>query len=203
MAVYSYGNSKRGILSLLLTLLCVLMLLGIFCFFVQRRLEKRCLESMLYSADTAEDLAPLLDDGKPTVIIFGADYCPTCGEYKPILARFYARYGDKVTIRYVDVTANPDIRRVYNIDWVPSTLFFDREGNPYLPDESISLQDKAFLLPERNYVSNTLTPNLGESLGLNPYFEFGTDETGAICYCKHADIMTYGQLAEIAKILLK
>ena len=44
-----------------------------------------------YDADTLEDIDKLKGQNKPIIIMLGADYCPTCKNYKPYVKEMYEK----------------------------------------------------------------------------------------------------------------
>jgi len=200
--LYDHHNPRSIFIRLLASLLCCAAVLCLSAFFLQKKHDKT-FAALQYDAETVVEIDALKESGKPTIVIFGADYCPTCLAYQSHITLFASLYGDEITIRYVNTEKHTPVRKCYNIERIPGTLFFDKEGKPWIPADSVKMDKNAYLVPKRAHISETWTPNLGGDLGENPCFEFGTDAEGNITYCKYTGLITYAQLSKIAKILLK
>ncbi|MBJ7532913.1 thioredoxin family protein [Rhodomicrobium vannielii ATCC 17100] len=70
----------------------------------------------------------VLRQGKPTVAEFGSDKCVGCREMKKILDGLSREHGASITVVSVDVLANRDYIRRYQIQAMPTQIFFDAEG---------------------------------------------------------------------------
>lgn len=155
--------------------------------------------NLFYDADTIEEIDELKKYGKPMIIVFGADYCPSCINYKPYIKEFAELFGDEIIVKYVDTVEHESIRDEYNIEFVPSTLFFDENGQPFTPSSDIDLLPNDEIVDERMYVSEHYTI----SDQSNELFEYGVNENNEICYSKYVGILDMIQLEEIALELIK
>ncbi|NBK21127.1 MAG: thioredoxin [Spirochaetia bacterium] len=82
------------------------------------------------------DLDRLKSYGLPILLDFGADSCAPCKEMAPILKDLNARYQGKVIIRFIDVWKYPELASGFPIRVIPTQVFIDREGNPYVPSDT-------------------------------------------------------------------
>lgn len=64
----------------------------------------------------------------PKLIDLGADKCIPCRMMAPILAEFKRDYADQFITEFIDVWKNPDAGKPYNIEMIPTQIFFDAEG---------------------------------------------------------------------------
>jgi thiol-disulfide isomerase/thioredoxin len=156
-----------------------------------------------YDADTIEEVEAIKVSGKPTIVVFGADYCNVCVNYRPYVKELNNLYGDKITIKFINSKEHEAVRSEYNIEFIPTTLFFDADGNAFFPSDEIEVTPSTEVAEERKYVSDTYEIKSGEELGLSTDYEYGVDSTGEIKYCKFVGLITMSQLKEIAEDMLK
>ncbi len=184
---------------------CLLVILALlFLYFnVLAVLRSHDVDAIQYDAESQTDIEALLRFGKPVIVAFEADYCPTCENYVPYIKELRALYGDKICIKYVDVAANEEIRNVYNIELIPSTIFFTSDGKVYRPGNDLTLDESERYDGDRRYVSETAKIVNGESLDLNGAFEYGQGEHGELIYCKYIGLIDMVQLKQIAADLLE
>ena len=156
-----------------------------------------------YDADTISDINLIKEENKPTIVVFGADYCPTCVNYKPYVKEINRIYGDEITIRYVDTSVHVDIRKEYNIELIPSTLFFNGDGSVYIPTDEIEVDENEEEIDERKYISEQYTLVEGSYFKANNKFEYAIDNNRKLAYCKYIGLLDMLQLEQIAEDLLK
>lgn len=201
------GETRKAMRWLFVFLSSVIVGLTIYCSFLETQLNAvntdfQISNSIGYAADSYEDVEMLAQQYKPTIVVFGADYCPTCVNYKPYISALNLEYGDRITIKYVDTVAHESIRYVYNIELIPSTLFYDAAGNPYVPSEKIVLEDVGEIVEERRYISDTIDVVHGDDLALNNVYEYGASKSGKLVYCKYEGLIDMLELKQIAEELL-
>jgi thioredoxin 1 len=90
-------------------------------------------------ADDSIDLEQLKSYGLPIMLDFGADYCPPCRAMAPVLEELNAALKEKAIIKYVDIEKYPQLAESYPIRVIPTQVFFDQHGNPYLPSDPEAL----------------------------------------------------------------
>ncbi len=78
------------------------------------------------AADDAVVIA--LRAGKPTVVEFGANACVACREMKPVLAALARNHAGEIVVADVDIIKQPAYIRRYNIQLMPTQVFFDARG---------------------------------------------------------------------------
>jgi thioredoxin 1 len=64
----------------------------------------------------------------PRMVDLGADKCVPCKMMKPILDEFRREYASQFTTEFIDVWENPDEGKKYNIELIPTQIFYDAEG---------------------------------------------------------------------------
>ena len=61
------------------------------------------------------------------------------------------KYKDKVIIKHVDTVKHENIRKLYNIEIVPSTIIYDANGDAYKPSENVNVSENTEKVEERKY----------------------------------------------------
>ena len=69
-----------------------------------------------------------ISNDRPTLAEFGRGICIPCKAMKPILEELSVEYKDKLNVVIVEVDANMDITRQYEIMMIPTQIFFDSDG---------------------------------------------------------------------------
>lgn len=179
----------------------IIVLLAI-CFFCSAYANyKNSLSYISYNADTMAEIDELKKHGKPMIIAFGADYCPTCVNYKPYIKELHTLYGDEIIIKYIDTVEHEAIRQEYNIELIPSTIFYYANGGIFLPGEEIAVSEPEIFDGEKKHESESLCAVTGAELGLNDFFEFGINKHDEGVYCKYVGLLDLVELKEIAEDL--
>ena len=73
-------------------------------------------------------LAECLASGRPTLVEFGAGYCPACRRMEPVIEEAAAKYKGKAHVVYVDVTDYGQVARQQGIRLIPTQIFFGSDG---------------------------------------------------------------------------
>ncbi|WP_205511011.1 thioredoxin [Longitalea arenae] len=76
-----------------------------------------------------ENLQTILNDSKPVLVDFFAEWCGPCKMQAPVLKEVKSEVGDKVRIIKIDVDRSPAIAQQYQISGVPTLILF-RNGQP-------------------------------------------------------------------------
>lgn len=79
------------------------------------------------------DIEALKSYGLPIMIDFGADSCVPCKEMAPVLQELNQELRGKAIIKFVDVWKHPELADGYPIRVIPTQIFVDSEGNPFVP----------------------------------------------------------------------
>lgn len=82
---------------------------------------------------------------KPVLVDFWADWCGPCKMVAPVLEEIAGTHADKLTVAKVDVDANPDVARDYQILSLPTMMLFSG-GKPV--KQIVGAKGKAALLRE-------------------------------------------------------
>jgi thioredoxin 1 len=64
----------------------------------------------------------------PRLVDLGADKCIPCKMMAPILERLRKEYAGKMDVQFIDVWKNPAAGREYDVQIIPTQIFFDASG---------------------------------------------------------------------------
>jgi thioredoxin 1 len=64
----------------------------------------------------------------PKLVDLGADKCIPCKKMAPILEGLKKEYAGRMEVVFIDVWKNPDAGKQYDIDLIPTQIFFDATG---------------------------------------------------------------------------
>lgn len=72
--------------------------------------------------------APTVPQKLPRLVDLGASKCIPCKMMKPILDELKRDYADRFITEFIDVWENPDAGKHYQIELIPTQIFYDAEG---------------------------------------------------------------------------
>jgi thioredoxin 1 len=79
---------------------------------------------MAKNVTTASFQADVLENSKPVLVDFWAEWCGPCRQVAPILDEISAEYGDKIEIVKVNVDNEPALAQQYGIISIPALQVF-------------------------------------------------------------------------------
>ncbi|MDR2041280.1 MAG: thioredoxin [Tannerella sp.] len=77
---------------------------------------------------TDENFNEVLNEGKPLVLDFWAEWCGPCRAIAPIISELASEYDGKVIIGKVNVDENNSLVSQYGIRSIPTVMFFKKDG---------------------------------------------------------------------------
>lgn len=153
----SPASIKRPLLKVMAILLISLVIGGIW--LVKNR-EKEALRELSSAPDRNPDFALYVTEainleklksyGLPIIIDFGADSCVPCKEMAPVLKELNETLQGKAIIRFADVWKHKNLAEGYPLRAIPTQFFFDREGKPFTPSESIGVPMQMYATKDTN-----------------------------------------------------
>jgi thioredoxin 1 len=88
---------------------------------------------------TDNNFEELLNDGKPLVVDFWAEWCGPCRMLSPIIEELASEYAGRVNIGKIDVDNNHETVTRFGIRNIPTVLFFK---NKEMADKCVGASSK-------------------------------------------------------------
>jgi thioredoxin 1 len=73
----------------------------------------------------------------PFVIDFGSDQCIHCKQMAPVLETLNKEWQGKAIVQFVDVWKYTTAANNFPVSIIPTQVFYNADGTPYVPSESI------------------------------------------------------------------
>ena len=73
----------------------------------------------------------------PVVIDFGSDQCIPCKQMAPVLETLNEEWQGKAIVQFVDVWKYTTAANNFPVSVIPTQVFYNADGTPYVPSESI------------------------------------------------------------------
>ena len=96
------------------------------------------------------DLEVLTSYELPIIIDFGADSCIPCKEMAPVLKTLNAEMQGAAIIKFVDVWKNEDVANDFPIQVIPTQIFINADGTPYVPSDDIKIEFTMYSTKDTN-----------------------------------------------------
>jgi thioredoxin 1 len=81
-------------------------------------------QAALQSTSDMTFAADVLASDKPVLVDFGADWCGPCKMLAPVLQQIAFDESDRMRVLTLDVDANPDTARTYQVMGMPTLILF-------------------------------------------------------------------------------
>ncbi len=86
------------------------------------------------------DLDALTAYGLPIIIDFGSDSCIPCQQMAPVLETMNEEMQGKAIIKFVDVWEYAEAADGFPIQVIPTQIFINSDGTPYVPGDDIEVE---------------------------------------------------------------
>ena len=96
---------------------------------------------------TDENFNEIMNEGKPVVLDFWAEWCGPCRMLGPIIEELASDYEGRIIIGKVDVDNNTDVTAQFGIRNIPTVLFFK---DKLLVDKQVGVAPKAHYIEKAN-----------------------------------------------------
>ncbi len=130
---------------ILIPILILIVIAGIY---VYKRVEENKQNNQITTQNIDEESLPLaissveLEDikshGLPFVIDFGSDSCKPCKAMAPVLETLHEEWKGKAIVHFVDVWENNTAANDFPIRLIPTQVFYNADGTPFVPSEKLS-----------------------------------------------------------------
>lgn len=98
-------------------------------------------KATIITVDNYQD--EVVNAGKPAILDFWATWCPHCKRIAPSYDKIATEYEGKLVVGKVDTDEDPAIAQKYEIEYLPTFVLLDAEGN--VLDKVIAPANKAAL----------------------------------------------------------
>jgi thioredoxin 1 len=123
------------------------------------------------------DIEHLKSYGLPIIIDFGADSCVPCKEMAPVLEKLNKELQGKAIIKFVDVWKYQELAEGYPLRVIPTQIFYDNNGKPYIPSDPEGMQMYLYSLRDTNeHVFTVHEGGISEEMLLSVLREMGLEE---------------------------
>lgn len=75
---------------------------------------------------TKKSFSDLINEERPVLVDFYADWCGPCKMMAPVLQEFSKEMADRVKVIKVDVDKNPQAAAAYQVQGVPTLILFQQ-----------------------------------------------------------------------------
>lgn len=134
-------NSRKSIK--LLAFIIILVALGLTCVFsiCGCQNQENSAKDEAANKNNAENLPDALKSGLPTLADFGHSTCIPCKEMLPLLEELKSEYKGKANILIIDVYDEQELAYKYEIQLIPTQIFFNNKGEEVFRHEGFMDKD--------------------------------------------------------------
>jgi len=123
------------------------------------------------------NLDKLKSYGLPIIIDFGASSCIPCKEMAPVLVKLNKELQGKAIIKFVDVWKYQKLAEGYPLRLIPTQIFFDKNGKPFVPSDPQVSQMTMYVTKDKNeHVFTVHEGGITEAMILAALKEMGLKE---------------------------
>ncbi len=97
----------------------------------------------------------------PIIIDFGADECVPCKEMAPVLTTLNHEMQGDAIIQFVDVWKTPEAATNFPVQVIPTQIFINADGTPYIPSDEIALEISFSIYADRETEEHVFTAHQG------------------------------------------
>ena len=143
-------KKSKSVLKIIAPILIIVVILGIFILKSNQEKSMAANTGEYALEATAIDLDQLKSYGLPIVIDFGADSCVPCKEMAPVLQKLNKEMQGKAIVKFVDVWKNKNAAADFPVDLIPTQFYFDKDGNPFVPEDADAMKMKLYSTKDTN-----------------------------------------------------
>lgn len=107
------------------------------------------------------NIEELKTNNLPIIIDFGSDSCSPCKVMAPVLEKLNKEWQDKVIVQFVDVWKYTTAANNFPVSVIPTQIFYNADGTPYVPSESIQESIEFTLYSDKNTGEHIFTVHQG------------------------------------------
>ena len=156
------SNKKSLFLKIAIVVAIVVVIVGIFIFKSAKNNDQTAQENTASQSQTEEDavnyplkitktdLESIKAYGIPTVIDFGSDSCIPCKQMSPVLETLNKEWQGKAAVQFMDVWKYTDGVSDFPVSVIPTQVFFNADGTPYVPSEAIQKEIEFTMYSDKN-----------------------------------------------------
>lgn len=99
-----------------------------------------------------ESFSQIINDDKPVLVDFFAEWCGPCKMMAPELKRFADSHKDKVRVLKVDIDKNRQTATHFNIQGVPTLILFKKGKILWRQSGAMNAQQLSAVIQDKAYV---------------------------------------------------
>lgn len=108
----------------------------------QKELQKLTVVPPGMETQSEEDFRKALTGGNPMVADFGSNSCIPCRQLRPVLQKIRKDYAGKLEVLIIDVRNNQKLASDYQIQVIPTVIFFDPSGKEIFRHQGFMSEEK-------------------------------------------------------------